>query len=268
MFLNDACYAIKTQNNLLLIFIANFINKKIMKILLTAFVAVAAFTSCFNPLKKTITGSGNVTSSERNLGSFTEIKCSGSYNVQVTQGSPASVKIEADDNLLPYIVTDIDGNELHIHTKDDVNLKPSDKIKLFITTDKVEAFSLSGSGDVVTTNKLTGADHLDLDISGAGTMHFNVNTPTIHSNISGTGDIYLTGETKNSKIEIAGNGNYHAEDLKAENASVHIAGSGDAHLFADSTLDINIAGVGNVYYKGNASVSQNIAGTGKIKRIE
>lgn len=239
-----------------------------MKILLTAFVFVAAFTSCINPLKKTITGSGNVTSSDRSLGSFTEIKCSGSYNVQVTQGSPGSIKIETDDNLLPYILTEINGNELHIYTKDDVNLKPSNKIKLIITTDKVEAFSLSGSGDVATTNKLTGADHLDLDISGTGTMHFDVNTPTIHSNISGTGDIYLTGETRNSKIEIAGSGNYHAEDLKAENASVHIAGSGDARLFADSTLDINIAGVGNVYYKGNASITQNVAGSGKIKKME
>jgi putative autotransporter adhesin-like protein len=239
-----------------------------MKILLTACIVVAAFTSCFNPLKKTITGSGNVTSDERNLGSFTEIKCSGSYNVQVTQGGPASVKIETDDNLLPYILMDINGNELHIHTKDDVNLKPSNKIKLMITTDKVEAFSLNGSGDVVTTNKLTGADHLNLDISGAGTMHFDVNTPSIHANISGTGDIYLTGETRSSKIEIAGTGNYHAEDLKAENASVHIAGSGDARLFADSTLDIDIAGVGNVYYKGNASITQNIAGSGKIKKME
>ena len=239
-----------------------------MKILLTAFVVVVAFASCFNPLKKTITGSGNVTSDERSLGSFTEIKCSGSYDVQLTQGDPASVKIETDDNLMPYILFDVDGNELHIHSKDNVSLKPTNKIKLIITTSKVEAFSLSGSGDVATTNKLTGADHLNLDISGAGTMHFDVNTPTIHSNISGTGDIFLTGETRNSKIEIAGNGNYHAEDLKAENASVHIAGSGDARLFADSTLDINIAGVGNVYYKGDASITQNIAGSGKIKKIE
>jgi hypothetical protein len=239
-----------------------------MKIFLTAFIFIAACSSCFNPLKKTINGSGNVTSAERSPGTFTNIKCSGSYDAQVTQGSPASIKIEADDNLLPYIITQVNGNELHIHTRDDVNIKPSAKIKLYITTDKIEAFSLSGNGDVSSTNKLTGGDHLDLDISGSGNMHFDVNTPTIHSNISGTGDIYITGETRNSRIDIAGSGNYHAEDLKAENASVHIAGSGDARLFADSTLDINIAGVGNVYYKGNASITQNIAGSGKIKRIE
>ena len=74
--------------------------------------------------------------------------------------------------------------------------------------------------------------------------------------------------SKESKIEIAGNGNYSAENLKAESATIHIAGSGDARLFADSTLDINIAGVGNVYYKGNPTLSQHVAGSGKIKKID
>lgn len=239
-----------------------------MKIYVSVFILIAVFASCINPFNKTINGNGSITTSERNLSSFKNIRCAGSYDVELTQGNSASVKIETDENILTYIVTDVDGDELNIHTQEDVNLRPSGKIKLYITTDKLEGFKLSGSGNISTTNKFTGGDHLDLDISGSGKMNFDVNTPTIHSNISGTGDIYLAGETKNSKIDIAGSGNYHAEDLKSENAKVKIAGSGDASLFADSTLDINIAGVGNVNYKGNASVTQNIAGSGKIKKIE
>lgn len=239
-----------------------------MKSYITAAVFIIVLASCNNPFNETISGNGNITTSERNLGNFKNIRCAGSYEVEITQGNASSVKIETDENIQSYIVTDVNGNELNIHTKEDVNLHPSNKVKLYITTGKLEGFRLSGSGNISTTNKITGGDHLDLDISGSGNMHFDVNTPEIHSNISGTGDIYLTGETRESKIEIAGSGNYHAEDLKAENATVKIAGSGDARLFADSTLSINIAGVGNVYYRGNASVSQNVAGSGKIKKIE
>jgi hypothetical protein len=239
-----------------------------MKTYLTAFVFLLAFVSCDNPFAKTIHGNNNITTSERTLSSFKKIRCSGGYDIQLTQGNTSSIKIETDENIQPYIVTDVNGDELNIHTQKDINIRPLDKIKLFITTDKLEDFKLSGSGNVSTTNKFSGGDHLDLDISGSGNIHFDVNTPSVSSSISGTGDIYVTGETKNSKIDIAGSGNYHAEDLKAENAKVIIAGSGDARLFADSTLDINIAGVGNVYYKGNASISQSIAGTGKIKKLE
>ena len=242
--------------------------KEQMKTYITAFIFLLAFVSCDNPLNKTIHGDGSITASERNLSSFKNISCAGSYDVELTQGSSTSVKIETDQNIQSYIVTEVNGDELRIHTQKGINLQPSQKIKLYITTDKLEGFSLAGTGNISTTNKFTGGDHLDLDISGSGNIHFDVNTPNISSSISGTGDIYLTGETKNSKVDIAGSGNYHAEDLKAENAKVEVAGSGDARLFADSTLDINIAGVGNVYYKGNASVSQSIAGTGKIKKIE
>jgi len=239
-----------------------------MKSYLTALILTALLISCDNPFNRTISGDGNITTSERSASGFKNIRCSGSYDVELTQGSPSSVKIKTDENLQSYIVTDVDGNELSIHSKEGVNLHPTDKIKLYITTDKLEGFKLAGNGNVTTTNKMSGGDHLNLDISGSGDLHFDVNTPSIQSSISGTGNIYISGETKDSKIEIAGSGNYHAEDLKAENVTVRIAGSGDARLFADQSLDINIAGVGNVYYKGNASVSQNIAGSGKIKKLE
>jgi len=239
-----------------------------MKSILAACFLVGTFASCYNPFHETIKGNGNISSSERNLASFKNIRCAGSYEVELTQGEGSSVKIETDENLLPYIETEVNGDELRIHTKEDINIRTSDKIKVYIITKELESFKLSGSGNIKTMNKFTGGDHLDLDISGSGNMHFDVNTPTINSDISGSGDIYLSGETKDSKIEIAGSGNYHADGLKAENATVKIAGSGDAWLFADSKLDINIAGIGNVYYKGNATVNQNIAGTGKIQKQE
>lgn len=226
------------------------------------------FAACVYSFKKTISGDGNVTTSERNISSVHRIKCSGNYDVQLTQGSPTSVKITADQNLQSYIVSDVNGDELNIHYQHDVNLDPTQKIKIDIVTDKLEGFELNGAGDVNTTNKFTGGDHLDLDIAGTGNIHFDVNTPAINSNISGSGDIYLSGETRDSKIEIAGNGNYHAEDLKSENVKVKVAGNGDTYVFADSTLDVNIAGVGNVHYKGNATITQSIAGAGKIRKIE
>ena len=240
----------------------------VMKISLSVFAFLLVLASCENPFNKTVQGNGKITTSERNLSPFKNIKCAGSYEVEVTQGNTNSVNIETDENLQSYIITDINGDELNIHTQKDLSLHPSNKIKLYITMEKLEEFKLTGSGNISTTNKLTGGDHLNLEIAGSGNMHFDVNTPTVHSGISGTGDIYLTGETRDSKIEIAGSGNYHAEDLKAENATVKIAGSGDARVFADSTLNIDIAGVGNVYYKGNAQVSQNVAGSGKIKKLE
>ena len=67
---------------------------------------------------------------------------------------------------------------------------------------------------------------------------------------------------------IAGVGEYRAADLKAENAKVHIAGSGDVKVFAALQLDVNIAGSGSVYYKGSPNVKQKVAGSGEVKKVE
>lgn len=119
-----------------------------MKIYLILFAAITVFASCYNPFNKTVKGNGNIKTEERTVQTFDEIKCSGSYNVELTQGNASAVKIETDENLLPYIETKVNGDELVIRTEDDVNIRSSDKIKVYITTNKLEGFRLSGSGDV------------------------------------------------------------------------------------------------------------------------
>src|SRR4051812_32432584 len=106
----------------------------IMKLYFAVFAIAAVFSSCYNPFNKTIKGSGNITTSERNLSDFSKIRCAGSFNVELTQGVPSAIKIETDENIQSYIETHVNGDELYIRTKEDVNIRPSDHTKLYITT--------------------------------------------------------------------------------------------------------------------------------------
>jgi hypothetical protein len=238
------------------------------KIYLLAIFVATITASCDFMFKKTIHGNGNLTSEQRTVNNTDRIKSLGNFNIDIVQGSPSSVKIEADANLIPYILTENREGRLIIHAKEGYNLASDNKIKVTVTTGKLEEAEIDGSGNINGVGKFTGADHLKISIVGSGNITLDMNTPKIESSISGTGNITLSGETQNSKIEIAGVGNYKAEDLLSENVEIHIAGSGDARVYAASDLDIHIAGSGNVYYKGDASVKQDIAGSGKIRKEE
>jgi hypothetical protein len=216
--------------------------------------------------RKTVHGNGTLKTEERNVTNTDKIKSFGNFNVDIIQGSPSSVKIEADENLLPYILTENKDGGLVIRARDGYNLSSDNKIKVTVTTDRLQEIEVDGSGDVNGDGKFTGADHLKISIAGSGNINLNINTPQISSSIAGTGNIALSGETKDSKIEIAGVGNYKAENLLSENVDVHIAGSGNAKVYAENNLSVNIAGSGDVYYKGNASIKQSIAGSGKITK--
>lgn len=225
-------------------------------------------TSCRWMGYKTIHGNGNLETETRNIQQAYRIKLAGSYDVEITQGPVTSVKVEADENLLPFILTNENDGFLIIKSKSNVNLSSRHGIRVYITTNKLEEIQLAGSGNIIGKSRFTGGDKLKLKIAGSGDMQLEVNTPSLESEIAGSGTLTLTGETRDQRIQISGVGNYKAGDLKSENATVRIAGSGDVKVFAANTLDIRIAGVGSVYYKGDPVIKQHVSGSGEVKRME
>ncbi len=231
--------------------------------------AILLFTiSCNFSVDEKIQGNGKQSTEQRTISDASKIKCSGNIDVAITPGATSTLKIDADENLIPYIITEEKDGWLSIRTKDNVNISSSHKVVISVTTNQLQNIELAGSGNITGTGNFTGADHLKLDVAGSGNISLEVNTPEIESNIAGSGNISLTGETKNSKIEIAGDGDYKGENLKTETADINIAGSGNAKVFADGTLKINIIGSGDVYYTGNASITQNITGSGTVKHVQ
>jgi len=236
------------------------------KLFLFIAVACVCLSSCDEIFKKTIHGNGNITTQTRSVHRADKIKSYGNFDIVIVQGNEASVKVEADDNLMDYIITRNEGDDLVIKAKDNYNVQSDEPIKITVTTNELELVEVAGSGNVKGEGKFTGRDHLKISVAGTGNVDLNVNTPEIESHIAGTGNITLSGETRDSKIEIAGMGDYNAKDLKSENVEIHIAGSGNTHVFAENKLEVHIAGSGDVYYKGNANITQDIAGSGKISR--
>lgn len=239
-----------------------------MRIFFITVAFVALLGSCVFIGSKRVKGNGNVTVEERTGLTAKKIHLKGFMDVELTQGEGTTVKVEADENLQEYIITEMEGDELVVRMRGNINFITSEKLKVYITTAKLEQLKLSGSGNIVGMNKFTGSDRLKVSVSGVGDLRLETNTPELEAKISGSGSLVLLGETRDAKIQISGIGDCNAEELKAENASVKISGSGDVKIFADNKLDVSISGIGSVYYRGEAVVSQKVSGSGEVKRIQ
>jgi len=55
--------------------------------------------------------------------------------------------------------------------------------------------------------------------------------------------------------------------VKARQASVSVAGSGEATLYAYESLNMTVAGSGDVNYYGDPKLSKSVAGSGSAKRL-
>ena len=98
-----------------------------------------------------VAGSGKIATETRNVSGFTSVTLAGIGNVYLTQGPAELVRIEAEDNLIPYFDTSVLGSTLKIGIKDQymgISLQPTRPVKFYVTLPKIEAVTLAGSGDI------------------------------------------------------------------------------------------------------------------------
>src|ERR1700710_1168924 len=98
------------------------------KLLLILLVASLAAPSCRNIWGRRIKGNGNIKSQEHSVSFFKNVQVSGAVDLYVSQGNTKPVRIETDENLQQYIEVRQDGDKIVIKFRDDVNLRPTDKI--------------------------------------------------------------------------------------------------------------------------------------------
>lgn len=226
-------------------------------------------TACNFIAGKRVDGSGNVISQDRDVSGFSSVQSSGSFDVYLSSGTAQAVRVEAEDNLQSYIETTLDGNELEIDTKDGYRLRPNKPVKIFITSPDFTKVRLSGAGDIVSQNRIVGKEKIELGVSGSGNIKVDLDAPAVDAEMSGSGNINLSGMAKRFDCGLSGSGNISATDLKTEEASIRISGSGNADVFASEKLNVKVTGSGDVRYKGGAQqVSSNITGSGSVKKMD
>jgi hypothetical protein len=213
-----------------------------VQLLLVLVVAVIEAQCDYSP---GIRGSGNLISESRTASGFTGVSLKGTGQVVIDMNGTESLMITADDNLLPYLTSEIKGDQLILGTKDNTNISPSKDVVYKVTAKNVDSIELGGSGDI--------------DAKG-------INTDRLKILLGGSGNISIAGAAERQEITLAGSGNYRAEKLKSTTATINLLGSGDADLDASETLNVNIAGSGSVKYTGDARVTQTILGSGSVEK--
>jgi putative autotransporter adhesin-like protein len=238
--------------------------KKIATVFLAAFVLC---TACMDGGPR-VKGNGNMTTESTQPGDFTSVELHSSFDVYLTEGSSAGVKIEAEQNILSHIEVHVEDGTLNIDTKDHVWLDPTLPVKIFVTAPSYKEIQNTGSGNITGQTKLSNETKLDISSSGSGTLQLDVDAPEINTSVSGSGSMNLTGQTKKFKGDVSGSGGIKAINLMTEESALQLSGSGNIEVYASVMLDASISGSGYVRYKGEAKVNTNISGSGYVKKVD
>jgi hypothetical protein len=218
---------------------------------------------------KRVHGNGNIKTEDRSVSDFKNVEVGGAAKILVSQGDHPAVKIETDENLLQYIEVRQEGNKIYIREKRGFNLRPTHEIRVYVTAAVFNSIDASGACDIIGETKITNAEALELQVSGAGDIKMEVDAPKLSAEVTGSGSVNLKGQTKEVSYELTGAAQAHCYDLLAENTKVEISGAGSAEVYASVKLDAQVSGAGEVKYKGNAStVNQHVSGAGSVHKAD
>ncbi len=211
-------------------------------------------------------GSGNVTSENRTVATFTGIDLQCSANVYFSQGETQIVKVEADDNIISHITTEVKNDELIVST-DGKDFNTRHQVNVYVTVKELCLLELTGSGN------MTGQTHINCDnmtfhLAGSGDIKADVRTLTIKMKLSGSGNLDVGGTATSTDIRISGSGNVNAKGLQTMSTAVAISGSGQSTINAKDELNVNISGSGDVHYTGDPQkLKTSITGSGNVTKI-
>jgi hypothetical protein len=155
-------------------------NRSFISILLFAFIVSS---SCYYLGGKRVRGNGNVTTVERSVSPFSEVEVHGAIDVYVNQGEPGPVRIETDENLQQYIEVESHGNLVDIGFKRGYNLRPTNKVKVYLTSPTYSRLDVSGACNIYSQELLTLTNPLDMKVSGAGDIRVDINAPKVSARI-------------------------------------------------------------------------------------
>ena len=212
-----------------------------------------------------VKGSGHVITENRSASGFNSIDVSGAIDVYVRQDSATSVKVEADDNILEYIEVHTEGSRLEIYTQNNIRLRPSNKIKVYISNPEYKEIQVSGASSVRCENEIT-SDVLDVSLSGASEGRLELNAPKISVNVTGASNASIKGKTKDFEGSASGASEIRGFDLLSENADVDASGASNIEIYASVRIDGQSSGASSVNYKGNAQSSVEKSGASSVNK--
>jgi hypothetical protein len=212
-------------------------------------------------------GSGNVVTEKRDVQDFNSVSVSTGINLFIEQGGDEELIIEAEDNIMSKITTDVKDGKLEIGFKWNTfgGLDLNKPVKVYLTVIELEEIDVSSGAEVQSEELKT--DKLKVDISSGAAAELIVEAQNLDIALSSGSNLEISGKAANQKVDLSSGVDYDAGELESKTVNIDVSSGGSAVIWATDKLDVSISSGGSVKYKGSPEIISDISSGGSIKSI-
>lgn len=273
-----------------------------MKRITIALIGLIAFStlSCYG---KKVKGSGNIITKEIQVAEYNEIKVGQGINTDgvsysqrnkaprfnyIQQKGSAALEITIDENLLPLLKIESNGNVLSIGTEKGTTISPT-RLVMNGQSKELRKLGVSGAIDFYLQSDLAG-DNLEVNASGASDVYLN--NPVRISNLckislsgasdlkandlecekiecrsSGSSDIKMSGKANTGEYRCSGSSDIKSYNFVINRLKCSASGSSDIQTTVTDFLEASASGSSDIKYKGNPETKKSSSGSSDIDHV-
>lgn len=211
----------------------------------------------------------------REVSDFHRVRMQDFGELQIAQGAQESLTVEAEEEALKAIFTEVRDGTLTLRVGRDWTerlrwglqtslTRPQIRYGLVVTN--LSELVVAGFGRAHVGELATGS--LAVHLSGGVEMSLeSLTADRLTVKLAGGGSIRTSGKVNEQEVTLSGAGQYAGGKLESQQVRVTMSGAGTVTVWAVQDLDIAITGMGSVEYKGNPTVRKSLAGLGSITRL-
>lgn len=234
--------------------------------IITAMGAALFLGACNINISTGENGNGNVVTQEREVTEeFNEVRGSAGLDVFLTQGNQNKIVVEADENLLQYIETDIEGGKLHVTTSENIGRSKAKKVYVtYKTLNNVEA----SSGADVTGNSVLKSQNLSLKSSSGADLDIEVFAQHLTAKTSSGSEMKVSGKASSLNADASSGSELDAKELLVLNCTAEASSGAEVTVNVKEKLETNVSSGGDINYYGNPiSVNSNKSHSGSVNKM-
>ncbi len=216
-------------------------------ILFTFLIVISAGTTLAGNFEKT---------QKRQVSGFNAIKVSTGIDLYLTMGDKEEVTIEADNDIIDDIYTEVKNGTLHIYIKQKgwFNWGANNRTKkAYVTVTELVKLNASSGSDVRSENTLEG-ESLEVGASSGSDVSIDVHYKNLRVDTSSGSDAKLSGKVKTLEASSSSGSDIKASKLEAKIAKLSASSGSDITVTVTDELYADASSGADINYYGNPQI--------------
>lgn len=255
-------------------------------ITLAIILAVAAASAAAIPFTKSLKGSGIMETATRSVPAYSSIAAMRGVDVVI---DPAAEKltVRADDNVIGYVITEVEDSTLTVTISNEVGSMSNCKIKVTVPGNgNISKISASRAADIENVGTLraqnmeiSAASGSDIDLAvecarctvsatGGADIDLKASVTEVNIKVTSGADINIEGKADTCTISATSGADCDAEKMTTRNCTVSATSGASVEVNCSGTLNANATSGASVKYRGSCTVVSKYGSGGRVKQDE